>query len=217
MSQRKIFTTLIILIAIILVGIAGYYFYFGQVLIEQPKSEKPSEKFQNSAEIDTSDWPTFRNEKYGYEIRYPKDSEVRGINEITGYYENPNQSSRVGIIIPPFSDTYAAGPTITIIENVNTRNLSLREWFVQNVKNEKGVLRHYRTQSPTIEREMIINSHFVYYTELFGYDDIYVYIYLMNDNKVYEISGSKGEANDPYYKEHQRIFNTMLETLRFLE
>ncbi|MDO8559736.1 MAG: hypothetical protein Q7S23_01720 [bacterium] len=43
-----------------------------------------------SSPLDTSGWKTYRNERYGYEIRYPAWLLVRGVRE-AGSYEGPTQ------------------------------------------------------------------------------------------------------------------------------
>jgi hypothetical protein len=40
---------------------------------ETPTIKQPTQKPQQKPEpIDTSDWKTYHNEKYGFEVRYPK-------------------------------------------------------------------------------------------------------------------------------------------------
>jgi len=39
--------------------------------------EEPNEENEKADEIDTSDWLTYKNEEYGYQINYPKDWRVK--------------------------------------------------------------------------------------------------------------------------------------------
>jgi len=63
---------LIVLILALIVGggILGYLRYFKKELIsllQLPEIKKP----EKVVEEETADWKTYRNEKYGFEIKYP--------------------------------------------------------------------------------------------------------------------------------------------------
>lgn len=65
-SKNKIIITVIIFLVIILLASAGYF-------ILSKRSVKPVETQtqQSSQNINTSDWKTYRNEEYGFEVQYP--------------------------------------------------------------------------------------------------------------------------------------------------
>lgn len=67
-------TALIALLAITLIGVMGTATYFlkgmGRQVGKIPLQPQPPVSPQPS--IDTSDWEIYRNEKYGFELRYPK-------------------------------------------------------------------------------------------------------------------------------------------------
>ncbi len=55
---------------------------------EKPLTEIGQPKSQPAAgQIDTSNWKTYRNEKYGFEVKYPDRYEIRDLTEINRKYD----------------------------------------------------------------------------------------------------------------------------------
>lgn len=65
-------TALITLLIIILVGVIGASAYLLKGSREQEKTEQPEEP-TTTEPIDASNWKVYRNEKYGFEFKYPKE------------------------------------------------------------------------------------------------------------------------------------------------
>lgn len=80
--------TVIIILAILLLG--GGYFYF---------SKKPAYAPADNANIsqkvsdETADWKTYRNEKYGFEFKYPKYFEIISDNINSGSFKSKTTDS----------------------------------------------------------------------------------------------------------------------------
>ncbi len=144
-------------------------------------------------EVDeTADWQTYRNEEYGYEVKYPTDY-IANIDNPTRVYFEP---SEFVFIEGPF-------PTIEIInKSPEEQKESLKQQYLTS-------------ESPfakIIEREDIIVNN------LRGKDMIFMaetgvetrYILLSYKGKTYQL-------NAAYILKIQTIFNQILSTFKFIE
>ena len=72
-----------ILVIIAVAVVAG-----GLVLWQYSEMEKETADVSEAedTEIDTSDWKTYRNEEYGFEIQYPEGTKITDIDAESGYF-----------------------------------------------------------------------------------------------------------------------------------
>jgi len=73
-KQKGISTTLSILLIVLLAVIVGGVVVYKYYLV--PKEEPSAGKVPEEVQDETADWETYRNEKYGFEIKYPPDWKV---------------------------------------------------------------------------------------------------------------------------------------------
>jgi hypothetical protein len=81
MSKGKILKTLLIILGVIMISAVGFGIWKINKEIEKitkGTSESVIPKKVKTGEIDTSDWKTYRNEQFGFEVKYPPNYEILG-------------------------------------------------------------------------------------------------------------------------------------------
>lgn len=85
---------IILIFVILAVGIGGVYYYRKSVQNQMVSDEfnRPPVNYQSPA-LSTAHWITYRNDKYGFEIKYPSQLVIGGRSAISGTLHTPLQNS----------------------------------------------------------------------------------------------------------------------------
>jgi hypothetical protein len=205
------------------VGIVGYQWWIGKEEVKAPEKVSKNE---------TADWKTYRNEEYGYAIRYPNNYVLKEETMVTTLeeesppaykYSIPVQLlSRVEISFPSFPPE---GAKIEINIYNNADNLTLNQWF-DYLENPPDGLEPFRVG----DKEPILVAGIESIKGVYGCcGECIKGVFIPNENKIYNL-GLKGYAGyfpdyagyygyskkDSCYLGDESIFNRMLSTFRFL-
>jgi len=90
MNQKRILNTTLVVIVIAIIAIGGYF-----ILLKKSTTPAGIQPQQPTQQSDTSNWKTYRNEKYGFEIKYPPNLEP--LEGKTLFYRPPELSSLLSV------------------------------------------------------------------------------------------------------------------------
>jgi hypothetical protein len=205
MAKEKILKIVLIILGAAMISATGYAVWKINKNIEKITSKPPElviPKKLETKEIDTSDWKTYRNEKYGFEVKYPKEWKVTEIPEFGALLEGEYSEERWPTvqISSPDMESYRPPEEVDIVEWVKKEFGDIEERgygripIAPNIEVDRTLgVKIQNCPPPTIEARCI---------------DI---IFIKKRNKLFEI-----HLNDSDKKELENLYNQILSTLKFL-
>ena len=212
--NKKVSTPIAISIIVLCAFLAGLILIgkYGFFPEKETHLSKPSEKTEEVVtEDETTDWKTYRNEEYGFEIKYPKDWKERKVH-------------LGGVELGIFNELYYYSLLIRWVDNPN--RLKSKEY-------SKWWLEKFREASPPFpisykdEREVLAGEclGYEFYGLSGGFDSAStneIIFLAWSDEEIafqiefptYEFQTNPNIINP---KENYRLAHLMLSTFRFLE
>jgi len=159
---------------------------------------------EEESEIDISDWETYRNIKYGYEIKYPKEWIVK---DFSHFYKERNDEEHLSDI--RFHSQDESNRMIAVHVYNNSRGLSLNQWLDFYTTDYSGCIVDDRESILIAGIEGIKGNHTC------G-DVVREGIFLSKENKIYNIDLLKFVTEFPV-EDYEKIYSQILSTFKFIE
>ena len=183
-------------------------------LLEESTSTE-SEVISSTSEIDTSDWRTFKNEVYAYEIKYPSDWKCEYDSSFVRVsIESPDleydeeilesgTSIMINILTPEYDPILKREPEIA----KDPKNWLDRMWEACS----EGAC---APQPPVFKEKINVADQKAIKAELGTIPGLENHIYIGKDKNIFDLSILFPKTDKEKY---EKIFNQMLSTFRFID
>lgn len=206
--KKNIYGIIAIVLFLVLSIGAGWYFLAW-------KSTAPEQQIEIARNQPSNTWEIYRNEKFGYEIKYPKGMEIGGKPEdesmridIEKYLGVPD--NLINERDKALDRSFILSMSVWVEPANNTSQLSLKDWIWENVHEQK------QAPYPELEKDIIFAGEPAYYaeydrgvtleSEVGLYKHVLYSIFILRNNNLYRINAiklppnpSEKWKNHPYY------------------
>src|SRR3989344_7658429 len=168
-----------------------------------------------------ADWKTYRNEEYGYSIRYPSGWEVTKF--VVSSSDKPigagetlleNELQKVNFTVDSFNNVPPWPKLFEVRVLRNTENYTLEEW-AENYHVPLGV--NPETNLAKLIADTSVSARSAKQFSVFQFDSNNIETVTIYNGLVYQLVYNDAPGNDTDYENSRRIYNQILSTFKFLD
>lgn len=152
---------------------------------------------QAPGEVDTSGWTKYRNEQFGFEVKYPNFLHER---RVTGT-NNGVPLESVDFSTTPVVDKPQEGIQFFVQRGINTKGLSIDEWVAEQTKRFKN--------PPPLEKTAIGKRPAIWYRRTSAFGNNYDFYLPLNSNDILTISLIRPLSETKLNRTYEAIVSTI--------
>jgi len=215
-TNWRFIVIVVFLATVVAMGILGY-----SKMMEEEFGIMPADIPEKEIEDETAGWLTYRNEEYGFEIKYPEDWE---------------EHKFPGEINKELFDISFMGPTLDSSEIFMQGSFRILVWFNSNKLHLEEWMEEYRRETASgadlIQEiaDTMLDKRNAKEVSVFGFDSTITEIITIDNNFIYKLIfydyvipeqdmhdvSRYREAYEQNYR-NQQIYKKMISTFRFIE